>query len=207
MSLKISNQIVRRLRTERGWTQEQLADLCGCSLKTIQRVEKSGLCSMETRSALASVFEIDLKQLDGEEKIQQAKKSNDDGLFFYHRLITGKQVVEVFDGTYAYRYSNEDARNQEDAGYIAEVVQTINDWSEIWHELEPGSKIKATYDIGELIVELEENGMLLFGLRTKTKFNLPTRDGKKKVIEGSVCNFHMAYTDSEEIIELESKQQ
>lgn len=207
MSMKISNQIVRRLRTERGWTQEQLADLCGCSLKTIQRVEKSGLCSLETRSALASVFEIELNQLEGEEKIQQAKTSSDDGLFFYHRLVTGKQVVDVFDGTYAYRYSNEDARNQEDAEHIAWVVQTINDWSEIWHELEPGSKIKATYELSELIVELEEKGMWLFGLRTKRTFKLPTRDGENKEMEGPVCNFHVAYADSEQIIVLDAKQQ
>lgn len=207
MSMKIGNEIVRRLRIERGWTQEQLADLCDCSLKTIQRVEKTGLCSLETRSALASVFEIELKQLDGEEKIQQAKKNSDDGLLFYHRLVSGKQVVEIFDGTDFYRYSNEDARKREDAEYIADVVQTINDWSEIWNDIEPGSKITATFELGELLKELEENGMWLFGLRTKTKFSIPTRDGVNKEMGGSVSNFHIAYEDSEKIIVLDTKQQ
>jgi len=205
MSMKISSEIVRRLRIERGWTQEHLADLCGCSLKTIQRIEKSGLCSLETRSALAAVFEIELKQLDGEEKIEQAKRESDDGLLFYHRLNTGKQIVEIFDGTYFYRFSNEDAQSHEDSEFIASAVQNIHDWSEIWHEIEPGNKIRATYELGDLLKELEENGLWLFGLRTKAKFNIPSRDGDSTKIDGSICNFHVAYKDSDKIIVLDTK--
>ncbi len=32
--------IVRKLRLERNWTQEQLAEMCGISVRTIQRLER-----------------------------------------------------------------------------------------------------------------------------------------------------------------------
>jgi transcriptional regulator with XRE-family HTH domain len=62
--MKISSSIVRRLRNERGWSQEQLAIASGLSLRTIQRVEAEGVASMATKVSLAATYAIDLDQLD-----------------------------------------------------------------------------------------------------------------------------------------------
>lgn len=205
MTINVSGEVVRRLRLERGWTQEQLATLAQTSVKTIQRVENTGVCSLETRSALAAVFEIDLKQLDGEEKIQQAKSPGDDSMIFYHRVTTGSGVVDIFQDTYWYRFSNEEPRNADDAEVIAGAVQTVQDWSEIWGDIEPGDKVKATFSLGELLKELEGKGLWVFGLKTRAKFKLPHRDGTSGEVEGSVCNIHVAYADSQNVIVLEPK--
>lgn len=60
---------VRTLRQERGWSQAQLAEFAGLSLRTIQRIEKGQAPTMESRKALAAVFEIELQDLesDGQE--------------------------------------------------------------------------------------------------------------------------------------------
>ena len=163
------------------------------------------MCGLETRSALAAVFEIDLKQLDGEEKIQQAKNQGNDGVLFYHRVLSGTVVVEIFEGTYWYRFSNEDPRNNHDAETIADAVQNIQDWSEIWSDIEAGSKVKATFELGELLKELEEKGLWVFGLRTRSKFKLPRRDGTSLELDGDVCNIHIAYADSKRVIILNPK--
>jgi transcriptional regulator with XRE-family HTH domain len=42
------------LRKERGWSQEKLAAICGISERTIQRVERDGVCSLDTKMAVAS---------------------------------------------------------------------------------------------------------------------------------------------------------
>lgn len=55
--------LIRKLRLQKGWSQEQLAELSGLSVRTIQRIERGYPSSLETRSALAAVFEIDLLQL------------------------------------------------------------------------------------------------------------------------------------------------
>ncbi len=61
--MKIDASTVRRLRTERAWSQEQLAASADVSLRTIQRVEAEGSASNETRMALAAVFGIDVRAL------------------------------------------------------------------------------------------------------------------------------------------------
>ncbi|MBS0323450.1 MAG: helix-turn-helix transcriptional regulator [Proteobacteria bacterium] len=204
--MNISGENVKRLRLERGWTQEQLAALSGRNVRTIQRVEKSGICDLETRSALAAVFQVEAVQLDGAKKIEQAKAPEGDDFLYYSRLTTGNEIVDVFDGSHMYRFSNEDPRSEGDAEYIAWIVSQIHDYSEIWGDIEPGSKVKAIYEFGEMLKEMEEKGILLFGLRTKRATALPTRDGAGKPFDAKVANFHLAYADSEKIIVLNTRQ-
>ncbi len=55
--------IVRKLRLEKGWSQEQLAEFCNLSVRTIQRIERGQKPSLETLNALAAVFEIDVSDV------------------------------------------------------------------------------------------------------------------------------------------------
>ncbi len=55
---------IRELRTARGWTQQQLADVTGLSLRTIQRVELQGNASMETLNALCATLEVERQALN-----------------------------------------------------------------------------------------------------------------------------------------------
>lgn len=54
---------VQKFRLQRGWSQEQLAELSGVSARTIQRIERGQSASLETLKALAAVFDVDLAQL------------------------------------------------------------------------------------------------------------------------------------------------
>lgn len=56
--MDINAELIKTKRTSQSWTQQHLADACGVSLRTIQRVERYGNASNETVMALASVFEI-----------------------------------------------------------------------------------------------------------------------------------------------------
>ncbi len=54
---------LKKLRSQKGWTQQHLADVAGVSLRTIQRIEKTGSTSQETLSALCSVFGVERNKL------------------------------------------------------------------------------------------------------------------------------------------------
>ena len=58
--------IVKRLRERRNWSQEQLAQISGLSLRTVQRVEAGNRASLETLKALSSVLETDISILTEE---------------------------------------------------------------------------------------------------------------------------------------------
>ncbi|MBZ8140827.1 XRE family transcriptional regulator [Rubrivivax gelatinosus] len=55
--------LVQKLRIQRGWSQQQLAELSGLSVRTVQRIERGQPASAETLKSLASVFEIDFSEL------------------------------------------------------------------------------------------------------------------------------------------------
>lgn len=55
--------LIQKLRLQRGWSQEQLADLSGLSVRTIQRVERGQTPSVETLKSVAAVFEVDFSTL------------------------------------------------------------------------------------------------------------------------------------------------
>jgi transcriptional regulator with XRE-family HTH domain len=55
--------LIQKLRLQRGWSQEQLAEVSGLSVRTVQRLERGQPGSLESLNALAAVFEIDLNRL------------------------------------------------------------------------------------------------------------------------------------------------
>ena len=52
--------IVRKLRLQRGWSQEHLAEVSGISVRTIQRIERGCKPGLESAKSLAAVFEVDI---------------------------------------------------------------------------------------------------------------------------------------------------
>ena len=55
--------IVRKLRIEKGLSQEQLAFMAGISVRTLQRIERGANASSETLKCLAAVLETDFSNL------------------------------------------------------------------------------------------------------------------------------------------------
>ncbi len=55
--------ILRKLRLDKGWSQEQLAEMSGVSTRTIQRIERGKTASLETLKCLAAVLETDITNL------------------------------------------------------------------------------------------------------------------------------------------------
>jgi len=65
---------LKRLRLEYKWSQTQLAELSGLSLRTIQRIENGEKSSMESIKALSSLFEIDFFISDNPEQKKEQEK-------------------------------------------------------------------------------------------------------------------------------------
>ena len=64
--MNISPEKLIHLRKDRGWSQEKLAAMSGISERTIQRAESDGSCSLDTKLAFATVFEISPSELSAE---------------------------------------------------------------------------------------------------------------------------------------------
>jgi transcriptional regulator with XRE-family HTH domain len=78
--MEVNASLIKNQRSINGRTQQHLADACGVSLRTIQRVERYGQASNETVASLSSVFEIHsqdiIETLEQKEEIEvQAVKN------------------------------------------------------------------------------------------------------------------------------------
>jgi len=67
MEVRVDSSLIRSERENRGWTQDHLARVAGLSLRTIQRIEKTGSASFESVTALASVLSVAVADLRANE--------------------------------------------------------------------------------------------------------------------------------------------
>ena len=107
--------IVRKLRLQKGWTQEHLAELTGLSVRSIQRIERGHKCSLETQTSLAAVFEVDLSTFQSGETMMstEAQLSEDEkdaieyvkGIKeFYNHLFMFLGFAVVFIGAFGFAF-------------------------------------------------------------------------------------------------------
>lgn len=66
---------IQKMRLQRGWSQQQLADASGLSARTVQRMESGHAGSVESIKSLAAVFEVDFSTLVSEEAMTEQTPS------------------------------------------------------------------------------------------------------------------------------------
>lgn len=69
---------VKELRMEKAWTQAQLAEFSGLSLRTIQRIEKGHAATAESAKCLAAVFQVDVAALGLVQEIDEGQLSEEE---------------------------------------------------------------------------------------------------------------------------------
>ncbi|KAF3978707.1 MAG: hypothetical protein A6F71_06035 [Cycloclasticus sp. symbiont of Poecilosclerida sp. M] len=195
MEMKINVVLLKKLRTEKAWSQDQLADISGLSLRTIQRIEKSGNASLESKKAIASAFEIKAIELDVNENSSALADDETDN--FYFRVEDGTKLSEVIGGAYAYRMNHDSPKSEEEADLLAGAIQSMHDWGEIWSDIEAGDRVKASFDLTQLIEELKTEGFWVFGLRTNEEY--PGIKGDK----WPIANIFVMRSDNPKIIKLD----
>lgn len=95
---------IRQFRQMRHWSQEQLAEISGLNVRTVQRVEQGDSASFDTRRALARAFDFnDIDALNKpfslptEEELQaaQAQFERDHITVAMAPLTTGRQLASL----------------------------------------------------------------------------------------------------------------
>lgn len=71
---------IQKMRLQRGWSQQQLADASGLSARTIQRIEAGHPASTESLKSIAAVFDVDFSTLNSEPDMNSQLNSNQEVL-------------------------------------------------------------------------------------------------------------------------------
>lgn len=59
--------MIKTMRLSRGWSQEQLADFSGLSVRTVQRLERGHSAGLESLKCIAVALEVDVSALGSED--------------------------------------------------------------------------------------------------------------------------------------------
>lgn len=85
--------LIQQLRLQRGWSQQQLAELSGLSVQTIQSIEQGQAASTEALKSLAAVFDINFSAAEALAYAQVRKLKG-----FYLHLVQFVIVVTLLLG-------------------------------------------------------------------------------------------------------------
>ena len=88
---------IRKLRQNRGISQEQLAEEASLSLRTIQRVEAGHRVSYASLRALAAAFEVNVDLLERELYAMNTKRDEYIEKPLWARLLLGAPVLSHLD--------------------------------------------------------------------------------------------------------------
>ena len=89
--------LIRKLREDRGISQEQLAEAAGLSLRTIQRVEAGHRVSYASLRTLAATFEINVDLLERELYAMNTTKDEYIEKPLWVRLLLGLPLLGSLD--------------------------------------------------------------------------------------------------------------
>lgn len=163
MNTKVNTQKIKNLREQRGWSQNQLAQMSGISLRTLQRMEKDGNCSIESVKSIASVFEVDFKEI-----LQEEDSKKFEGVDFLFRIEHGKQISDLVGAKHAGDCDFDlSITDKESLELIHSFFQNVMDYNDIWEDIEYSGRSEAIIYFQELIDNLHEKNLWIFGGTTK----------------------------------------
>src|SRR6266567_9326290 len=102
---------IKAMREERGWSQEQLAEIAGVSERTIQRLEQEEPARFDSLRALAAAFKLDVKDLLGSAKPIE-KPQDEPQVSFLLRIRTGADLFKVVGGAHAGSFDHDELKEE-----------------------------------------------------------------------------------------------
>lgn len=103
--------------------------------------------------------------------LQQKAKQDQDReqvLLLTFRIRSGKEALRVTSGVCGFDFDY-DELTQDEADVVASFLQNLQDWGDIWDEVEISERIHAELAINQDLTSLEKMGFVVFGARHQHK--------------------------------------
>jgi transcriptional regulator with XRE-family HTH domain len=189
---------IKELRLKRVWSQEQLADIAGINVRTIQRIEHGDVASFESLKAVANALGVDVGELLAPPPTD--KKPQQEGMLFLGRLRTGRELLNVVGGAEMYSYDHDDV-DGDDVELIARFFQDIRDYADLWSDIEPGDRVRIPHEFNARIAELEHRGFWVFAGSQRRAYSFGGAE-KPQIIKANTVFVIILKKDNPAIIRL-----
>lgn len=91
------------------------------------------------------------------------KRVKENALPYLTRLTSGRDVLNLVDGTSMFQYDHDELTSAEEVELVGGFIQVAKDWGELGPDLEPIQKVRAGLELTNSIREIEEAGFYVFG--------------------------------------------
>jgi transcriptional regulator with XRE-family HTH domain len=140
MTATIIADNIRRLRSSRAWTQEQLTQAAALDVRTIQRAEKGHLLAAETLQALAGAFDepvasLSLPTPDIDRLVADFKAKT--ALITMTAVERASALGDLIGRAQAFDFERCGLASDVEDDAAAEFEQLIRDSLDLWNDLEP----------------------------------------------------------------------
>jgi len=84
---------------------------------------------------------------------------------FLIRLNTGREILNLVEGSCAGSYDHDELETQQEVDIIGDFLEVIRDWVDIGNDLGPSSRTETAFRLSQTIKELDELGFFVFGAK------------------------------------------
>lgn len=96
MDVQVDADFIRSEREKRAWSQEHLAGAAGIGVRTIQRIEATGIASYESVRAISAALEIPVARLRRGDGVQEVTRVPRPRLARLLRWVGAAAALAVF---------------------------------------------------------------------------------------------------------------
>lgn len=185
-------KLVKKERNVRAWTQTQLAEISGVTLRTIQRVEKDGAASFDTMMGIASAFDIDVKEISQPEPLKQRKKKQK-SVYLLPRIVSGNSLSSVISGADQFQVEHDEASDPRSISAMKGIIELLKGDIVRLHDADMSSRLQVEAEMTQEIQGLEKYGFYLFGIKRE----IPKVDSDKEI---TMCTLFMSHSQSPKIV-------
>lgn len=123
---------------------------------------------------------------------------------FLTRLTTGKQVLDIVSGAFAYSLDHDELESDAEVRLVSEFLQTIRDWGDIGDDMEPSDRVQTSFNLTQTLRELESAGFYVFGGR---EMRVLEGGNQATASDWPISIVNVVRKNSEEIIRFNMKEQ
>ena len=85
------------------------------------------------------------------------------------RIQTGKELSNVIGAADAFLFDHDEPETEEEAKLIGGFLQNLQDWGDLWSDMESSQQVETRFSLTKDIKEIETAGFLVFGTHEKRK--------------------------------------
>ncbi len=181
----LKHDVVRRLREQKCWSQEELGHRAGVSPRTIQRIESGSAAKLDTIALVAEALEIPPEDLIREPPPTVPHPTPTTGSchdpadigpipVVLHRMSDGNELLDIAMGSLAMLPHTRGITDPKDAKDIGSLFEDLGDYGDIGDELSTSAKLAAGIALTGRLRELKARGWWIFAAKKRHSFMFPT---------------------------------